>query len=407
MTLQIIDLDNQNRKVILSIIITHQIGHEMRILCINNIIDSKSGGGTASRTKQLCKYLAINGHSTEIISLNIGDMSDSIDELHNVEVTLLQPLNSRFFVPRLSEISKMKQSIKEADIVHIMSHWTFLNIIAAYYARKFSIPYIICPAGALRIFGRSKILKYFFNFIFGNYMLKKAGALIAINKDEYAEFLASNFYHKQIISIIPNGIDPLDYIDKDIEKSFYLPETPFILFLGRLNEIKGPDILFEAFSIFANVYPNVSLVYAGPDEGQQSLIIKKAKEAGLSERIHFTGFLTKALKIKTLSKCKMLVIPSRKEAMSIVVLEGAMLKKPVIFTNECGVDDFEKYNIGISVPVSSDEIAKKITMLLDNDSVALKQGIDAYNFTINNYSWDAIVEKHIQLFSSLVNSNHR
>jgi len=379
----------------------------VRILCVNNVVDSKLGGGTATRTKQLCSYLASQSHSVELLSLQIGNLEDSRKILEHVRTTLLKVANKRFFLPKISEFHKIESAVINSDCIHMMSHWTFINVITAYYARKHSVPYIICPAGALRIFGRSKFIKILFNLFFGNYLLRKAHALIAINKDEEIEFKNSHCYNNQHITIIPNGIDQKDYLLNSTDDTFKLPNNKFILFLGRLNEIKGPDILFDSFSEISKQFPLIDLVFAGPDEGLQSVIERKAHKVGLSERVHFTGFLAHKAKIEALTKCYMMVIPSRKEAMSIVVLEGAMLKKPIIFTDECGVDDFEQNNIGISTKVSINEIATEMEKLLHSENLANKIGLDAYDFTVKNYSWNAIVNKHINLFENILEESTR
>jgi glycosyltransferase involved in cell wall biosynthesis len=45
-----------------------------------------------------------------------------------------------------------------------------------------------------------------------------------------------------------------------------LKGSPYILFLGRLNTIKGPDLLLDAFASIASAFPNHHLVLAGPDD---------------------------------------------------------------------------------------------------------------------------------------------
>jgi len=374
----------------------------MKILCINNIIDSKLGGGTATRTKQLSKFLAEKSHTVELLSLNMGDLEDSKEMLKRVKVTLLKTINERFYFPAFSDFHKIESSVKESDLVHMMNHWTFINIVAGYYARKHSIPYLVCPAGALRIFGRSKIIKKIFNFTFGNHLLRKASSIILINKDEASEFKNNICYENQVISIIPNGIDQENYRLNISTTTLDLPSDKFVLFLGRLNQIKGPDILFNSFASVSAKFPELNLVFAGPDEGLKSMIEKQASMLGLSDRVYFTGFLDIDSKREVLSKCTMLVIPSRKEAMSIVVLEGAVLKKPVVFTNACGVDDFELNNIGITTEVSVESIAKGIEKVLSSEINAEKIALDAYEFTIKHYSWNSVVEKHIQLFEKII-----
>ena len=65
-----------------------------------------------------------------------------------------------------------------------MSHWTPINILAYVLIRFYRKPYVVCPAGALPIFGRSKLFKRFYNKIVGKRIIKNADGCIAVTPDE-------------------------------------------------------------------------------------------------------------------------------------------------------------------------------------------------------------------------------
>ncbi len=91
-----------------------------------------------------------------------------------------------------------------------------------------------------------------------------ANGYIAISLNEIDQFLEYGI-EKEKVSIIPNGIDPEDYKIKnsiDFKKKYGLGDDPFILFMGRLNPIKGPDLPLNASCNVKGKLNNYNLVFA-------------------------------------------------------------------------------------------------------------------------------------------------
>jgi len=341
----------------------------MKILFVNHLLDSVTGGGTAERTFQLARYMARDGHDCSILTLDIGVNTDRRADLPGVEVHALPCLNKRFFVPRASG-AQIRRLVASADVVHLSGHWTLLNAMAYLTCKQTRTPYLFCPAGALGLFGRSLLLKCAYEAWFGRAMLRDAAYCVAITEDESGLF-RDRGVAPQRVAVIPNGIDPqlYDAPDRDrslalLRQSLNLGSAPFLLFLGRLSEIKGPDILLEAFAMVASRWPDHQLVFAGPDDGLQAGLQARAQALGLAERVHFAGFLGGSAKAVALHGAAMLVIPSRREAMSIVVLEAGMCDCPVLFTNACGLETLARDGAGIEVEVSAHAIAEGIGQVL-------------------------------------------
>ena len=118
--------------------------------------------------------------------------------------------------------------------------------------------------------------------------------------------------------------------------------SPFILFVGRLNRIKGPDLLLKAFYNIKNNLQDFHLGFVGPDDGMLSELKQMVDEYQLNDRIHFIGYLGGADKSNAYHAADLLVIPSRQEAMSIVVLEAGISGTPVLLTDQCGFNVIEK-----------------------------------------------------------------
>ena len=160
----------------------------MNILNVNAIIDPVMGGGTAERTLQISLALKGEGANCQILTTDIGLKNGLIPRLSGLSVIAYKCLLNRFYIPRAS-FKSIKKTVGNVDIIHIMGHWSVLNALVYLAARQMNKPYVVCPAGALPIYGRSKILKVIYNWIVGVRIIKNASAWIAITEDEREHFL--------------------------------------------------------------------------------------------------------------------------------------------------------------------------------------------------------------------------
>ncbi|MEK6623649.1 MAG: glycosyltransferase, partial [Bdellovibrionota bacterium] len=263
----------------------------MNILNVNQILEPTVGGGTAERTVQMSYFLAREKIDCTILCTDLALSDETKEYLKGVKVEALPCLVKRFYIP-MPDFFRMNKLVKKADIVHIMNHWTILNVWVYLLVRWHRRPYVVCPAGALPLFGRSLKIKKIFNWIIGKNIIRNADACIAVTKDEIPQFISYGVDEQKII-VIPNGVR-CDYPrSKDGELNFRtkfnLINTPFILFLGRLNLIKGPDLLLKAFCKIKNDFTDFHLVIAGPDEGLLGEMQAMAKKEKILEKVHFIG----------------------------------------------------------------------------------------------------------------------
>lgn len=361
----------------------------MKILNVNPYICSLSGGGTADRTFQMCCYQSQEGHEVSLLTTTMGIETGAPSGLENVQVHILSCINKRFLIPKFNWY-KLRQLVKNSDVVHLMGHWTFLNVIIAYLAQQQGVPYVVCPAGALPIFGRSKYLKRIYNFLYGKKIIQNASLCIAITQLETEHFEAYGVPSKSV-KIIPNGVDIQKIPNKscNAREKIGLPRKPFILFLGRLNKIKGPDLLLEAYKLTKNLQHD--LVFVGPDEGMLHELEEACDTKELKDKVHFIGPLHGDDKYQTYYAADVLVVPSRQEAMSIVAIEAGITGTGVILTDQCGFDEVAEIEGGLVVAPSIAGIKSGLIKIRDNSINLELMGNNMRAFTQKNYSWSYIV----------------
>lgn len=377
----------------------------MKVLNVNSTLNPKSGGGTAERTFQMSRFLAKHNVECTVLTLDIEVDDQKMSDLAPAKLVTIPCLWRRFYVPKISW-KVIQQLVDAADLVHIMGHWGALNALVYLAARLSNKPYVVCPAGALPLFGRSKVIKAIYNWIIGYAIIQNASGWIAVTKSEFPQFEAYGITQSKV-SVIPNGINlnNFPYFHPQIFiKKFNLPDLPVILFMGRLNLIKGPDVLLDSFIKMQSNLSGYQLVFVGPDDGMLAQLQKQAEKAGLKDRVSFLGFLGGNDKSMAYHAAKLMIVPSRQEAMSIVALEAMVCGRPVLLTDQCGFSDVRSISPLLEVPVDSEKMKVNIIELLSNEIELERIGRTLKEFAIDNYSWDKTIQSFISLYKKILNA---
>lgn len=374
----------------------------MRVLNVNHTLDPVTGGGTAERTFQMSRALVRAGEECDVLALDPGLTPAQEGALAGARLHALPWLVRRFYVPRFSP-RKIRDIVTGADVIHLMGHWTFVNALIYLFARRLGKPYIVCSAGALPIFGRSRHLKRLYNLLVGRSIVRNAAGHVAITANERPHFEAYGVPADRV-EVIPNGINEEDYAVDDLpgfRERHGLGDRPFVLFVGRLNPVKGPDLLLQAFCAAKEDLADHHLVFVGPDEGMLAGLRRTATGHGVSERVHFVGYLGGAEKARAYAAAELLVVPSRQEAMSIVALEAGAVGTPVLLTDRCGFDEVARADGGRVVPATAEGLREGLVGLLE-DSRALKDmGTNLKRLVRERYTWGSIIRQYLDLYARI------
>ena len=365
----------------------------MRVLNVVSVLSALEGGGNGERTVQLSKALAASGVDCTVLTLDIGNTSARIDHLGQAKLVVVSCLNSRFHVPS-GGWRLIQDLVRQSDVIHLMGHWSILGAMVSVAARRAGVPYVVSPAGALPLFGRSRWLKQLFDQIVGKQLISKAAGWIAITNAECADFTPYGIPPSEI-EVLPNGVNVEDFALERFSSADdrkVLPEA-LILFMGRLNLIKGPDLLLEAFAQVASEFPDTRLVFAGPDEGLGETLAHEAETRGLRGRVHFLGFVSGIDKSLAYRSASLLVVPSRREAMSIVAVEGGICGVPVLMTNQCGLDELAEIDPGLLVTATVEGLVCGLRMALADRQRLEQWGRRWETLVRERYSWTDLAFK--------------
>lgn len=378
----------------------------MRVLHVNASLDPVSGGGTAGRTASLCRALSAIGVQTSVLTLDIGRDTHVRAELVHTQITALRCLNRRFYVPA-PQRHRIASAVGAADVVHLSGHWTVLNALAYRAARRAKTPHVVTPAGALRIFGRSARLKRGYNLVVGRRIVSTAAAHIAITDAERSEFAACGVA-PNVVAVIPNGVwaeefnKPDEAAQRELAIRLGHDPRPFVLFVGRLNPIKGPDLLLAALAALGERLGDVRLVLAGPDEGMSQELQAQVDAAGLRDKVLFLGPVAGKVKVAAYRRAQLLVVPSRREAMSLVALEAGASGTPVLLTDACGFPEVQRAGGGLVVPATVEGLAGGLLALLSQPEQLADMGQRLQDLVLADYTWERASRSHYNLYHQLL-----
>ena len=370
----------------------------MKLLTVHMTLDVAAGGGNAARALQLGQSLTALGVECAVAAGRDGLQNLDPAELRGIEVIGLPTLGRRHPVPR-GGFAPLWRAVRRADVVLLMNHWTAINAVAFVMARRAKRPHVICPGGALIHHGRSRLRKRVYNTLIGRRMVRTAAAHIATTEEERGDWHEYGV-DPAAVTVIPNGLPraPRAGDAAAFRLAHGLGQSPLLLFLGRLAPIKGPDLLLEAFAMSSQELAGWQLVFAGPDGGLEAELREVARAAGVGPRVHFVGFLDGGPKQDALAAAELLVLPSRRETMSIVVLEAAAAQRAVLVTDRCGLGEVEAVAGGWVVPATARDLADGLAQATRSREERRRRALAWSRHVQERYAWPRIAAALLEVF---------
>jgi glycosyltransferase involved in cell wall biosynthesis len=351
----------------------------MKIAILVNLFPPKWLAGTEIVTYNLAEHLAKRGHEIHIITLH----DEGLPNFDNVKGFFVH----RIEVPRVRVIGVLsfwlkiflKIRIIKPEIVHTQD----LSMgIPAYLSRKIlKIPYVV--------WGRGNDVYHPSNFekITMKPILKNAHAVLALTEDMRKKLKC--IYDTQIY-VIPNGIDLESYKDITVNPD-KKPIVRKILFVGRLNPVKGIQYLIQAMKIVHDRMPNTRLILVGEGVERERLEVLSI-QLGIQKYVQFIGKVPHERVQANMQQADIFVLPSLSEGFPNVILEAMACGLPVIASRVGGIPDIITNDTnGYLVEVKDImDMANKILFLLSDDALRKKIS-DNNQHLVKKYAWDNVI----------------
>jgi glycosyltransferase involved in cell wall biosynthesis len=316
-----------------------------------------AGGGPAEAVRSLSAVHQRNGHSVEVASLD--DPADPEVRSFPLHVHALGPARNKYsyasaFVPWL------RQHRARYDAVIVNGLWQYHSFGAWRALRGTTTPYYVFPHGMLDPwFKRTFPLKHAKKWLYWPWadyrVLRDARAVLFTCEQEkclapqsFALYRANPLMTGLGTTPPPPGVDASTFLAQHPN----LRDKRLLLFMGRLHQKKGCDLLLEAYVVTLASDPAWRLVFAGPDtSGWQQTLQSRANALGIASRIVWTGMLRDTMKWSALAAAEVFVLPSHQENFGIAVAESLACAVPVLISSEVNIwREIEAANAGIVAP---------------------------------------------------------
>lgn len=314
----------------------------MRLLHAIPSVDLSTGGpiqGVVSRVPILREM----GHEVEIVSLDRPDQAhvkDCIATVHAVGTG--EP--GYGFSPDL--VPWLQKHAEEYDVVVVDGLWQYHGVGVEEGLRGKKTPFFVFSHGMLdpwfrRRYPLKHVKKQIFWLMKQGRVLSNAKAVLFTCQEERIQSRNAFFPYNIQERVMTFGTfkpekDHATYLEA-FRKQFPQIQKPFILYLGRIHEKKGIDLLMQAFATLQNEV-EFDIVVAGPDHEDLGARLKKeADAAGYGNRVHWIGMVKDDAKFGSIVASEAFILPSHQENFGVAVAEALAMGRPVLISNKVNI----------------------------------------------------------------------
>ncbi len=369
-------------------------------------------GGPTTVLRALTHHQTAAGHRVVVLTTTLGTPRGEkpAQTPAGVEVQRFAVRGPDRFAYAPGFAAALGTQLRTADVVHIHTIFTYPVHIALRMALAARVPAVVWPCGILHRYGlqRSRLKKAMYLALWGRMVRRACSAWHFTSANESQQ---SWPWDDSPRFIVPNGIDPAEYVTDPAEVRGYLrrslPElddAPYLLFLGRLTPKKRLDLLLEAFLNAAP--PEYKLVVAGPDEVNlwNDLSNRWLREPRIARRVVRRGTVTGRDKVLLLAGAQLFVLSSEHENFGVAALEALAAGTPVLLSPHVDLaSEAVSDGVGYEAPLSLEAWEEKLRSLL-SDPVALRTtGDRARRWAAAHYAWEHLAEKITSHYRELQN----
>ncbi len=378
---------------------------------------TKDAGGMNVYMRELACALAQNNIKVDIFTRWTDEAIPQIVQLQpNVRVIHLQagplaPINKLdlyaympIFARRCEEFRQ--QEAGRYDIVH--SHYWLSGIAGLQLAWQWDVPHIITfhTVARLKQLANPREPEPTLRLEMEQRLIQQADHIISPTADERAQVIRSCGAPASKVSVIPCGVDLDLFTPQDKQQTrealHLSSERPVLLFAGRLDPFKGPDVLLQAAALMEEKAQ--VLIVGGKLVGEDKEILalqELARQLDIADRVRFLGAQPRQEMPLVYSAADITVMPSYHESFGLVAVESLACAVPVIATRAGGLTMIVRHNeTGFLVPRCPGFFAERLDALLRDNQLRAQMSAAARP-SVQQFSWSSVGQQVADLYEDL------
>ncbi len=378
---------------------------------------TKDAGGMNVYMRQLAGELGQQDTRVDLFTRWTDERLPRIIHLHpNVRVIHIQagpfaPIHKHdlhqylpAFVQQVEAFAR--QEAIDYDIVH--SHYWLSGVAAMQLAQHWDIPHVTMfhTLGRLKLLANPNEPEPPLRLEMEQRLIQHADCIIAATADERTQITRSCGATAQRIEVIPCGVDLKRFAPQDRRQARQWlaldQHTPVVLFVGRLDPFKGPDVLLRAASMMEEDAQLV--IVGGALSGDKDLeqLQSLATSLGLSHRVHFLGARPQEELPQLYSAADVTVVPSYHESFGLVAVESLACGTPVVATRAGGLTTVVRHDeTGFLVPRCPGFFAARLDMILRNPDLRARMRATARRSVVR-FGWKSVANQMLHVYANLV-----
>ena len=354
-------------------------------------------GGGNQHVEHIARQLVKRGHKATVWCADLPEHDEKQFIRDGVEVIRLPP---KMVLAGIDPVVSVKKLNMDFDVVHLHDTLPILIRRSFKRGRKLRIPVVTTFHNdyiKTGMVGKSvKALRWALQ---GRRTLNSSDARIALTP-YYANHLKQRGV-KDPIDVLPNGFEP---VAEEAMRPSLLPneadQHPIMVFVGRLSEQKGLDVLMDAWDKYcAKRSPNARLAIAGSGELDEWLD-QRIENAEQPDSIHKLGRVEDSEKRWLFENAKAVLLPSRFEGLPTVLLEAMNAGAPTVMSD---VNDLGRLvsepGAGLSIPPGDvDALLEAISTILKANEEQIMRWSTNGKEASKPYLWSTITEDLLQIY---------
>lgn len=272
-------------------------------------------------------------------------------------------------VPTPASAAALSRAIGDADLVEIHSLWNGTVSMAAALCRRLGAPYVLAPRGMLdpACLARRRLLKRLYAAAIERRTLTGASGFHFLSEEERRAAVVGRPLTDEEVAVSPNGAPlPSAELPAGVLRSRY-PMTHgrrVVLYLGRLDPIKGIDLQIEALAHLAEADRPLLLI-VGPDYGDRDRLQALARVRRVEPWIVWSEPVYGLERLSLLAEADLVLLTSTYDANPVIVVETLAVGGVLLATAGCGgVEAAAARGAAVVVRRSADDLSRAMRSLL-------------------------------------------
>ncbi|MFI5452370.1 XrtY-associated glycosyltransferase XYAG1 [Pedobacter sp. UC225_61] len=368
-------------------------------------------GGPTMSVAKLCEALTEKEVDVEVLTTTangeteLNVVKNKVQKVDGVNVTYFKRITKdhTHFSPELLKNLRriiLKNKKDKKLVIHIHAWWNLVSIFSCQIAKWCNIPVILSPRGMLTNYtlgNRNSGFKSIIHAAMGKKLLTYCH-IHATSEKEKQDVL--QFIQPKSLTVIPNLVELPKNIDVDPFQ--LLEEKPIfkLIFLSRIEEKKGLELLFEALAGLTIKW-TLTIAGSGEEEYLRSLKIK-AESLKFNDKIHWVGQISNNDKFELLTDHHLMVLTSYNENFANVVVESLSVGTPVLLSNQVGLADYiDKNDFGWITDLTSESVQENIKKAFINQEKRAKIRQMAPKIVKNDFSSEKLIHQYISFYQQV------